>query len=265
MPQLLSQMADRPSASRENKHIARFNWFLLLLSAAGLIISCILCFHIWQVYDNQPVIFDDDDGYLTNRVIMNYTLDESRIRAYLQLVLGKLFNTTPGSYNIDDMTDLIDTRLIRKYTTSYLYSREQRARIYERHDFHLRDVRRYQPEETDQLVLVVRGDLNTYSSEHTTGDLVTTEIQTTGVFNTKEITDLVYLARDTPSTENPWGLIITRIIELTRPEVAQKIWEASPPLHGTVVDGYQILKFQRDSLPKTTQPKSSRTDAKPAH
>jgi hypothetical protein len=262
--QLISQIAGRPSSSPENTHITRFNWLFLMLSGAGLLVSGILLFHIWLVYDQEPIIFDDDDGYLMNRHILMYQLDENRIRTYLELVLGKLIDSTPGHYNIDDMSALIDSRLIRKYTSNYYYSREQRARSNERRHFVLNhEIRRYQTDNPDLLGLVIRGELHAYTAERTTADLISTESQTTGVFQSQDVTYIVYLDRDMPSTANPWGLIISHIVDLTRPEVAQKVWESSPPLHGTSIDGNEILKFQRDSVEKTTQPKSPRTDATP--
>jgi hypothetical protein len=253
MPELTTASAAKGSADYRNPHIDRINWLLAFLATASLFTACVLLFYIWRFYDKTPVIFSDDDGYVMNRQVMLFKLDENRIKTYLELVLGKLFNTNPGYYTIDEMAPLIDERLLKKYTTIFRSSDDIRARTYERQMFELFGVRRFRTDDPNDLIVVVRGQMNIFRAHRSTGDLLSRDSQTTGAFQVKTATYLVYIARDIPSSDNPWGLIVTRISPQTKPDVADRIWENAPPLDTTVLDGNQILKIQRDSLKKSGQ------------
>jgi hypothetical protein len=239
---------------RDDHYIARLNWGLLLLSMVGLLTACILVFCLLFLYNTTPLIFSDDDGYIENRNIMSFTLDENRIKAFLNLVLPRLLGSTPGVYDIDDLAPLLDPRVINGFTEIFRSSIALRTRFSERRWYELSEIRRFSTPDPDQLVAIVKGQLSIYRGAKDAMDSSATGVfsQTASV-RSGLLTHLVYFDTDAPSADNPWGLIVTSVVELNKPDIANKYWEDSKPFSQTAFNGAILQKFQRDSLPKTTQ------------
>src|SRR5262249_2689317 len=129
----------RRNIFEHGEDVTRMNWYLLLVSLASLILATCLGGILLSIYFRPPYILSEDDGYVQYRSAVVFTLDESRVKTYLNMVLSKLFNSNPGVYDLTEMIPFVDQKIIKGYTKYFADNSAQRAQENERRLFQMYD------------------------------------------------------------------------------------------------------------------------------
>jgi hypothetical protein len=170
----------------------------------------------------------DEMGYVSYRTTEVYRLRKDIIKTFCRELLGTLLTVTPGRYDNSVLSNRVDPKVLQVFSQSAYEAGEQRLTANDRQHFILYDVRRFAQTEYPNLIAIAcRGERQVYREQ---GDV-------SGKFATHLNTDLMalvlYLQQQTPTPENPWGLLVVGVKLPQYAKQSEAIWEQTTELEGT--------------------------------
>jgi len=205
------------------------NTWLLLYSIGATIVAVILSLVIWTIFTRPPYILSEDDGFVQWRNTEVFRLREDQVKSYLWTTFGRIYNVTPGSYDLTPLLPLVSSQLIDRFTGKI--SSEQgdlRIETNQRQIYDLLEVRRTIDPRYPSFISILTRGVETKISEtrDKAGNIVVTSPPPEVVFR------IAYLQQKRPTPENPWGLYMVGI-RVVKGTSAEKEWNDSVPMAGT--------------------------------
>ena len=224
--------------------VRALNTYLVIYAISSTLVSCILGMVIYVIFTRPPYVLSEDDGYVQWRNTEVFRLREDQVNAYIWTVFGKIFNVTPGSYDLRSLTKMVSPDLLDRFSGKIATDQaEMRIQMNQRQIYELLEIKRtIDPRYANFIAILTRGtEIKISETRDKAGNVVITSPPPEVVFR------IAYLEQQHPSPENPWGLRLVGL-RLVKGASAEKEWSEAVPLTGTS-DGKG-----RAILPKKAKP-----------
>lgn len=220
------------------------NTWLLIISVLSLCLMLLLGANIFILVNRPPsVITVDQDGYVMWRSTDVFRLREDNIKMFLNLVLGKLFNSNPSYYDLSEITGLVHSSIIQKFANNVQGKSGERLRSDKRQVYTLYEVRRtIDPRYPKLMAFVTRGELTVYEEHRDASGNVRVYPQS------DVVVWVAYLDPCRPTPADPWAFKLVGV-EKRIGERAETTWNQSVPIAGSSLPNGVIIRASQQQPP----------------
>jgi hypothetical protein len=204
------------------------NKYLLVYSGLASIALAIMSAVVFSIYTRPPYILTQDQGYIMWRTTEVFRLRPDMVSSYLSMVLNKMYNKVPGSYDLSSIMGLVAPNIIDAFSGKSSGTERQVAD--QREYFDILEIRRLPKSRFPKfLSFMVKANMSISREGRDAAGNVVTE--------TKAETDyvVVWVEQSTPTPDNPWGLVLVGLEYLKGAE-GEKLWSESISLREVVVE-----------------------------
>jgi hypothetical protein len=198
------------------------NRYLLIYGGLVTVTMAMMAVVIFAIYTRPPYILTQDQGFIMWRTTEVFRLKPDMVSSYLWLVLSKMYNKVPGSYDLTPIVGLVAPNIID--TLSGRAGGGDRLNANERQYFDILETRRIPESRFPQFIsFIIKGNKSiSREIKDSAGNVVT---------ETKAETDyvVVWIDQTYPSPENPWGLVLVGL-EYLKGKDGEKEWMTAIPL-----------------------------------
>lgn len=217
----------------------------VLFALAVLIMSMVLI----GIYSKPPNVLTYDQGYVFYRGTDVYKLRTDMIATYLNVTTGTLLTINPGGYDVSKLDGLVASRISAMFANKFKQEQDAILATNRRELWRIQKIKRYyDPNLPNYIQIAIMGEKVKYEDIRTNSGL--TDLKTTNL----RTLYIVYLAQVTPTAQNPWGLFLDGIQEISPnpdPDKPKAIWDKCVDLAGTKdLQGVVIKDPPKDPRPQ---------------
>jgi len=219
------------------------NTWLLLISTLAIGACLVLGTLVFTLSTRPPSVLADDQGYVMWRTSEVFRLGEDNVRMFHELVLGKLLNSNPSSYDISSLAPLAHPVIIEKFSGAGAGQSDARLRSDKRQVYTLYEIRRTSdPRYPQYLAFVTRGETTVYEERRDQAGNVR-------VYPQSEISIWVTFIETTrPVPQNPWGFRLVGVERRTGAR-GEKTWVEGTPVAGSALPGGAVIQPSKTTKP----------------
>lgn len=216
-----------PAARAFDSHsaITRANRWLVAANLATGIALVVCCFVLLSIFTRPPAVMSGDRGYMQYHTTEWYRLNPEILSAYIEMVLGKAFNLTPGFYDPSSLLPFVAPEVFTGLTESNSTVLSERIRRDIRQVFGVYEIREFQdPSWPNLRSYLVKGERTRYERRTDSAGNVIFSPSSQIVYYS------VYLREVPPSPSNPFGLLMVGVVDPPQLEV-DATWPSAQPIN----------------------------------
>lgn len=198
------------------------NKYLLVYSGLASLALAVMGAVVFAIYTRPPYILTQDQGYVMWRTTEVFRLKPDMISSYLWMVLSKMYNKVPGSYDLSSIMGFVAPNIIDAFSGKA--SGTERQLIDQREYFDILEIRRVPKSRFPKfLSFIAKANMSISRETRDAAGNVVTE--------TKADTDyvMVWLEQTPPTPDNPWGLVLVGL-EYLKGKDGESQWNESVSL-----------------------------------
>lgn len=209
------------------------------------IVAVVLLGVVVAVIVNRPsYVINQDQGYIYYRNTERDKLRTSLLRSFLRVTTGGLYTFQPTGYRIDGLEGLVSHKVLTEFKKSAKKQSEARLKYNRRQLWEIRDIRRYfDPKFPQYISIAIQGEKANFEERVTADGLK--EIKA----SSQPTLIMTYLEEVVPSPENPWGLALIGIFEVSEKQKTKLYWDASVPIGTAQEKGSKKKKQSGEYVP----------------
>ena len=208
------------------------NNYLLVFSGLSSVAAALMAIVVFTIYTRPPYILTEDEGYVLWRTTETFQVRPDMVSSFLWLVMGKIFNVTPGAYDLTSISKMVAPVIIDAYSGKVAQEYGERINRDRRQFFDILEIRKVvKSEYPEYLSYIVKANVSSMSEgRDQAGNVVTTTAADTFYYT-------VWLAQDRPTPDNPWGLVLVGVGAVLKGKDGDAAWAQSVPLMSKPEEG----------------------------
>jgi len=201
------------------------NNYLLVFSGLSSVAAALMAIVVFTVYTRPPYILTEDEGYVMWRTTETFQVRPDMVSSYLWLVMGKIFNVSPGAYDLTSISKMVAPLILDTYSGKVGQEAGERINRDRRQFFDILEIRKVPKSEyPDYLSYIIKANVsNMTETRDQAGNVVTTTAADTFYYT-------VWLDQVRPTPENPWGLVLVGVGAVLKGKEGEVAWAQGVPM-----------------------------------